>query len=267
MVNIKDTNLKFNGKLTALDKSKLKYIVHHHMAHDTWDINDVHNYHKNGNGWSGIGYNYWIGFDGTIYKGRGLNVGAHCLNYNSVSVGIGYQGNFKKQKMTDAQVKAGAELVKYINKQVGKTLKNVGHKDLGNTACPGKNFRMSELKKLVEAKETSSNTSKKVNTAYSGYSIVDYLVSIGQSATFANRSKLAKKYGIKNYKGTASQNLELLDKLRGNTTKNQTKTVKQMADEVIAGEHGNGHDNRRKSLGISKTEYEKVRKEVNKRMK
>ena len=40
-----------------------------------------------------------------------------------------------------------------------------------------------------------------------------------------------------------------------------------MAEEVIAGKHGTGHDNRRKSLGISKTEYEKVRKEVNKRMK
>lgn len=42
-----------------------------------------------------------------------------------------------------------------------------------------------------------------------------------------------------------------------------TKSIAQMAQEVIANKHGNGHDNRRKSLGISATEYEKVRAEVN----
>ncbi|AIC95428.1 N-acetylmuramoyl-L-alanine amidase [Shouchella lehensis] len=43
------------------------------------------------------------------------------------------------------------------------------------------------------------------------------------------------------------------------------KTISQMADEVIAKKHGDGHDNRRKSLGISAAEYEKVRAEVNRR--
>ncbi|UTR08534.1 hypothetical protein MM326_13535 [Alkalihalobacillus sp. LMS6] len=38
-----------------------------------------------------------------------------------------------------------------------------------------------------------------------------------------------------------------------------------MADEVIAGKHGNGHDARRKSLGISAAEYAKVRDEVNRK--
>jgi N-acetylmuramoyl-L-alanine amidase CwlA len=45
-------------------------------------------------------------------------------------------------------------------------------------------------------------------------SLVDYLKSIGVNSSFANRKKLAAKYGIKNYTGTASQNTELLDKLR-----------------------------------------------------
>lgn len=45
------------------------------------------------------------------------------------------------------------------------------------------------------------------------------------------------------------------------------KSISQMATEVIRGDHGSGHENRRKSLGISKAEYEKVRKEVNKRLK
>jgi len=41
------------------------------------------------------------------------------------------------------------------------------------------------------------------------------------------------------------------------------KTVDQMAREVIAGKHGTGHANRRKSLGISEAEYQKVRARVN----
>ncbi len=46
-------------------------------------------------------------------------------------------------------------------------------------------------------------------------SIVDYLKSIGESSSFANRKKLATKYGIKNYSGTAAQNTQLLKKMRG----------------------------------------------------
>lgn len=43
------------------------------------------------------------------------------------------------------------------------------------------------------------------------------------------------------------------------------KTVKQMAEEVIAGKHGNGHEARQKSLGVSNAVYAKVRDEVNAR--
>lgn len=41
------------------------------------------------------------------------------------------------------------------------------------------------------------------------------------------------------------------------------KSVAQMAKEVLAGKHGNGHAARQKSLGISNAEYAKVRAEVN----
>lgn len=48
-------------------------------------------------------------------------------------------------------------------------------------------------------------------------------------------------------------------------SKPKSKTIAQMAAEVIAGNHGQGHANRRKSLGISQSEYEKVRAKVNRR--
>lgn len=45
-------------------------------------------------------------------------------------------------------------------------------------------------------------------------SIVDYLKSIGKDSSMPYRKKLAEQYGIKNYKGTEKQNIELLKKLR-----------------------------------------------------
>lgn len=49
-------------------------------------------------------------------------------------------------------------------------------------------------------------------------------------------------------------------------TTTNAKTIGQMAQEIIDGRHGLGHDKRRKSLGISPSEYEKVRAEVNRRL-
>jgi len=61
---------------------------------------------------------------------------------------------------------------------------------------------------------TLSNTSKVAQGDLETNSIVDYLNSIKQDSSFANRAKLAKQHGIKNYKGTAAQNTQLLNKLR-----------------------------------------------------
>lgn len=48
-------------------------------------------------------------------------------------------------------------------------------------------------------------------------SLTDYMKSKGMDASFANRAKLAEKYGIANYTGTAAQNLALLAKLQDGT--------------------------------------------------
>ena len=71
---------------------------------------------------------------------------------------------------------------------------------------------------------------------------------------------------VKTLTGTTNDKKPSSSKPKPSTAKpSKSKTISQMADEVIAGEHGSGHDNRRKSLGISKSEYEKVRAEVNNR--
>lgn len=96
----------------------------------------------------------------------------------------------------------------------------------------------------------------------SGGSVVDYMNKKGMDSSFGNRKKLAKQYGVKNYKGTASQNISLLNKLKGGKPKSK-KSISTMANEILAGKHSTGHANRRRSLNISQPEYNKVRAEVN----
>lgn len=53
---------------------------------------DIDRWHRE-QGFYGIGYHYVIRLDGTIEKGRELDVnGAHCANHNTYSVGICYIG-------------------------------------------------------------------------------------------------------------------------------------------------------------------------------
>ena len=68
---------------------------------------------------------------------------------------------------------------------------------------------------------------------YTGNSIVDYLISINVNSSFNNRKRLAAQHGIKNYRGTASQNLELLDKLRNNEKPQVSKPKGDMKTESI----------------------------------
>ena len=49
-------------------------------------------------------------------------------------------------------------------------------------------------------------------------------------------------------------------------SKPKGKSIGQMAAEVIAGKHGNGHANRRRSLGVNAATYARVRAEVNRRI-
>ncbi|MDN6679456.1 MAG: N-acetylmuramoyl-L-alanine amidase [Yaniella sp.] len=54
-------------------------------------------------------------------------------------------------------------------------------------------------------------------------------------------------------------------KASGGSSSGGGKSISQMANEIIAGKHGNGHANRQRSLGVNNATYAAVRKEVNRR--
>lgn len=131
------------------------FIVIHHTGFPNEDKDStaaaVHKYHQEDRKWAGIGYHYLIRKDGMIEQGRRPDmVGAHALGHNKNSVGVCLAGNFDIGKPTQAQMKAVKELCRWLCQKYGldSTQKGVivGHRDVNDTSCPGKNL----YKKLGE---------------------------------------------------------------------------------------------------------------------
>ncbi|HBC94315.1 MAG TPA: hypothetical protein DCZ10_15810 [Pelotomaculum sp.] len=158
-MNIIEEQYAWNGALSYRDSTK--YIVLHHEA--GWGTaQEIHREHVK-NGWVGIGYNFYVRKDGSIYRGRPINAeGAHTKGYNSVSVGICAEGYYHPapagakiqpdKVMPEAQKKSLAELVAYCRK-LYPNAEVVGHRDLVATACPGDYFPFDEILVLVGQKE------------------------------------------------------------------------------------------------------------------
>lgn len=119
------------------------------------------------------------------------------------------------------------------------------HRDWSGKYCPRKILDDKSWNELVDGiikeynrlKNGASGTSKgsisksskqsspsKSSSVYKGNSIVDYLNSLGIDSSPANRRKLAKKYGVKNYDLSAAKNLELLNKMRSGKKPAQTSS-------------------------------------------
>lgn len=132
-------NLKFKNELTPLNISDVKYIVVHHPEAKTATPEQIHDWHLQ-NGWSGFGYNEYIRKDGSVFIGRGDNVGAQAQGYNEVSYGICCEGNYDIETvMPKAQFDTLVERLIFHSARF-KSVQIKGHRDLMSTACPGKYF-------------------------------------------------------------------------------------------------------------------------------
>ena len=143
-MNIIDVRLNFKSMTYGNIPNK---IILHNADASSCTVQDIHRWHLN-NGWSGIGYHYFIRKDGSIYKGRPDNaIGSHCKGNNTGSLGICFEGKYMSETMPQAQYNAGIELIKYLFDKY-KIMPIYGHKELFNTDCPGINFPLSDFKQL-----------------------------------------------------------------------------------------------------------------------
>lgn len=136
--------------------------VIHHTASPTNDsmtpeqrLRQTQSYHMDTRGYCDIAYNYLVSRDARVWTGRGATVlGGHTLNENSGNVAICYLGNYVGDQPSDAQICAGAGMLAWLNVNHGvafSTLK--GHRDYGQTACPGDLLyaRLTEMKTKAQS--------------------------------------------------------------------------------------------------------------------
>ncbi len=150
-------------KPRTADKVKAA-VIHHTDGNKDYSPEDVpailrgiQTFHKEGRGWSDIGYNMLADKYGRLWEGRagGIDkpvIGAHASEVNNGTFGISVIGDYAKtappKKTRDAV--AGAVAWKLSLGKVpaqgttsveGKKIKTiVGHRDVGDTDCPGDAF-------------------------------------------------------------------------------------------------------------------------------
>ena len=162
-MNIIDVGLKYGSMNMNNHPSIL--IVHHLEAEGiNWTVEQIHNMHVNDNGWSAIGYHYYIRLDGSVYKGRPDDaIGAHCKGCNTNTLGIAFEGDYdKREEMPEEQFNAWCELKAYLCDIYGN-MPVYGHREKGSSECPGALFPLDKVKEanIVDKHQQGWNENKK----------------------------------------------------------------------------------------------------------
>ena len=107
----------------------------------SFTVADIDRWHRQ-RGFAQIGYHYVIYLDGSVHKGRPIElVGAHCQGHNTHSIGICYIGGLAadnktpKDTRTSAQKQSLLALLKELRAKF-PSAKIHGHRDYAAKACP-----------------------------------------------------------------------------------------------------------------------------------
>lgn len=126
---------------------KITHIVLHYSAtyaDQNLTVKDIDLMHRQ-RGWQMVGYHYVIRRDGVVETGRPETmVGAHVAGQNTGKIGICCIGGLDRatgpdkgvDNRTPAQIESQIALIRDLLKRYPGA-KVVGHRDLGNTQCPG----------------------------------------------------------------------------------------------------------------------------------
>jgi hypothetical protein len=169
---------QFAGMETSIDRSvpldwlpyskpekKWTAIVLHHSGTENGNAAIFDKWHREGNHWEGVGYDFVIGNgtdsgDGEVevtFRWSEQRTGAHCKTpdnwANESAVGICLVGNFDKSVPTARQTQSLVKLINFLHKRYRIPKSRIyGHNTTPGaqiTACPGRKFPMAKLKSML----------------------------------------------------------------------------------------------------------------------
>jgi len=141
-------------------------IVIHHSGTKSGNSAIFDRWHREGNHWEGVGYDFVIGNgsnsgDGEVevtFRWREQKTGAHCGGTrgnwaNREAVGVCLVGNFNQTAPTRRQMQSLAKLIRFLQGRYGIEKSRIyGHNSTPGahkTDCPGKRFPMARLKSML----------------------------------------------------------------------------------------------------------------------
>ena len=143
----------------------------------------TYKFHANIKNWGDIGYHFIISPNGTIFEGKAggdFIIGGHAYCANTQTIGISLMGNYEDEHLNDMQIVALKNLIISLSKKYNLdpatqstflekyTYNLVGHKDYGQTLCPGKNV----YKYMSVIREATKNLDITDPTQYSSQKII-----------------------------------------------------------------------------------------------
>ncbi len=146
---------------------KWKAIVIHHSGTNQGNAAIFDKWHREGNHWEGVGYDFVIGNgtnsgDGQVevtFRWREQKTGAHCKTpdnwANENAVGICLVGNFDQTVPTARQIRSLVKLIRFLQNRYEIPKSRIyGHNTTPGareTDCPGKRFPMAWLKSMLDS--------------------------------------------------------------------------------------------------------------------
>lgn len=151
----------------------INFIVVHHSGNGIKNLDDIDRIHR-ARGWAGgCGYDYVIDKKGSLeissrWDRKYHLIGAHCHirgdrynTWNRIALSVCVVGDFRKEHPTPIQNKT---LLKFLLRETKKfnipPYRILTHREIKNTACPGKNLQVSIdiiRKELIKQGKTRKN--------------------------------------------------------------------------------------------------------------
>lgn len=165
-----EKNVSYDGYRYWLPPSgvekKWTAIIIHHSATDSGNSAIFDKWHREGNHWEGVGYDFVIGNgtdsgDGQVevtFRWREQIAGAHCGGTpgnwaNKDGIGICLVGNFERKTPTAKQMQSLFKLVRFLQQRYRIPKSRIyGHKTTPGarvTNCPGNNFSLLKIKSML----------------------------------------------------------------------------------------------------------------------
>jgi hypothetical protein len=122
------------------DLSQIEQIVVHHVGVDAVVPPErTARYHVNTKDWPGIAYHFYATMNGDAFQTQPLDIiSYHCGGMCNVkSIGICLEGRWMDKEPPEAQLEATREVIGWLFAHLPQPLTVFGHREVGQTACPG----------------------------------------------------------------------------------------------------------------------------------